>query len=352
MSIRSTTRLAGIGALTMCVAACASAGPGPRAGAEPSPTMELAPAPFQLYDADGRSAEIPAVTEWALEVDVVFVGERHGDPGAHAFQLKLLEALVEAAPAAGRPLVVSMEMFERDVQLAVDEYLAGLISEEQFLASARPWANYERDYRPVLELAREEGLPVVAANAPRRYVNRVSRLGPEGLSDLSGEARAYLPPLPYPGPSDAYRAEWNERMAALAPDAGHGATEAHGHGGEDDPALQAQALWDAAMAHAIHLAIEGEASKARAVPDGAGRPLVVHLTGSFHVENRTGTPEALRHYRPGARDLIITTRAVADPADFGGATRDLDVERLADLILLTPTGPGTGDPARSSRARP
>src|SRR3954467_8455063 len=68
-----------------------------------------------------------------------------------------------------------MEMFERDVQIVLDEYLSDLITEQHFLASSRPWGNYKTDYRPLVELAKEKHLDVIAANAPRRYVNMVSR---------------------------------------------------------------------------------------------------------------------------------------------------------------------------------
>ena len=39
------------------------------------------------------------------------------------------------------------------------------------LQDARPWPNYETDYRPMVQVAKHEGLPVICANAPRRYVS-------------------------------------------------------------------------------------------------------------------------------------------------------------------------------------
>lgn len=316
-----------------------------------------------LYSPDGRPASLDDLVAAASEVDVVFVGERHGDVSAHRLQLALLEALLKEGTHPDRQLILSMEMFETDVQLVVDEYLAGFISEDHFLAAARPWPNYRRNYRPLVELAAHAGIDVVAANAPRRYVNRVARLGREALDDLPEGSAALLPPLPYVGPSEAYASEWNQRMHALAE--GHGQTPvdavrnqgAHGHGGEatahenagqEDPALQAQALWDAAMAYSIHRALDcsrsdesGEQGRSgSSCPEAIASPLVVHLTGSFHVENRTGTPEALRHFRPDVRDLIVTVRAVGDPANFDEAFDGAGAGRLADFILLTPLSSG------------
>jgi uncharacterized iron-regulated protein len=193
-----------------------------------------------------------------------------------------------------------MEMFERDVQYIVDEYLAGLITETHFLDSARPWEDYAVRYRPLVELARSEGLPVVAANAPRRYVNRITREGRNALEALGPLARFYLPPLPYPEPSAAYRAQWDAIMAAAMEamadsTGGHGATppEARAYAGSEN-ALQAQALWDAAMGDAVADAL-----------NVAPERVVLHFAGSFHVERGTGIAERIEDYRPGTRVLSV-----------------------------------------------
>jgi uncharacterized iron-regulated protein len=364
---------------------CAGASPPPpsaapvEAAAPGELGSEVAISAARLYTAGGSPAGLDEVVAAAAaaDVDVIFVGERHGDVAMHRLQLALLEALLDGAILPERDVVLSLEMFETDVQLVLDEYLAGLISEEHFLAAARPWPNYRRDYRPLVERAREAGIRVVAANAPRRYVNRVARLGREALDDLPDASAAYLPPLPYVGPTEAYRLEWNERMEALArahggvhtmddsvtaahdhaAHDGRGAAAAHGTGGTgetdlEDPALEAQALWDATMAHSIHRALEcaGDTPGAGEPAGGEGcdaphaRPLVLHLTGSFHVENRTGTPEALQHYRPEVRDLVLTVRAVGDPADFGELDHTGNPGELADFILLSPSSSTGGHP--------
>ncbi len=267
----------------------------------PAPAVELLPDPsWHLYDSSGAALELPALAAHLLSSpdspEVVFVGERHGDAGTHAFQRDLLEALLaerDRQVEAGReprPIVLSLEMFEWDVQELLNEYLGGYITEDHFLAGARPWPNYARDYRPTVELAGANDLPVVAANAPRRYVNRVSRLGRDALAELPEAAFRWLPPLPYPEPSDAYRSDWDALMSGAG---GHGMGES---------ALQAQALWDAGMGMAV----------ARALSAHPGA-LVLHLAGGFHVENGTGTPEALLHYRPGTRFLVVAARPVEDP---------------------------------------
>ena len=77
--------------------------------------------------ADTRPAELLARLERA---DVVFFGEQHDDAETHRAEAELLDAIGRT----GRPVIVSLEMFERDVQPVVDDYLAGRTTEREFLA--------------------------------------------------------------------------------------------------------------------------------------------------------------------------------------------------------------------------
>lgn len=48
-----------------------------------------------------------------------------------------------------------------------------MIEERDLIASGRAWSNYRSDYKPLIEIAKEKH----AANAPRRYVDLVSKKG-------------------------------------------------------------------------------------------------------------------------------------------------------------------------------
>ena len=295
---------------------------------------------YRVYDARGEASSIEAIVEASLGEDVLLVGEEHDDMVGHAFETRLFEVVLErigAPDRAGRTVVLSMEMFERDVQYVVDEFLAGMISEDHFLRSSRPWDDYEARYRPLVEAARAAGAPVVAANAPRRYVNQVSSEGPFALEALSDQARSYLPPLPYPGPSVRYRAQWDSLMTAAMTAAGEeaGAGEAAAADSMARPyamspnVIQAQALWDAAMGHAVTDAL---------VRHVGG--FVVHFAGSFHVEKGTGIPERIADYRPGTRVVSIVMTKV-DDIDAWSASEHAP---LADYVVLTKKpAPDEGD---------
>src|SRR5690606_11678254 len=99
------------------------------------------------------------------------------------------EALVERT---GGRVVLAMEMFERDVQPVLDDYLAGRIDEETFLKGSRPWGNYRTAYRRLVETAKREGLPVVASNAPRPLIRKIGGTR-AGLDALAPEERALFP---------------------------------------------------------------------------------------------------------------------------------------------------------------
>jgi len=299
---------------------------------------------YRVYDRSGTRVLLPEIVSAVLGEDVLIVGEEHDDMIGHAFETALLDKVLEevgGAARSGRTVVLSLEMFERDVQYVLDEYLEGLISEDHFLRSSRPWDDYEIRYRPLVESARLAGAPVVAANAPRRYVNRVSSDGPFALEDLSDHARSYLPPLPYPGPSDVYRAQWDalmeEAMAGLGGtedpevDAGDDLAETPAAEAEQEDesarpyavnpnVIHAQALWDASMGHAITEAL---------VRHVGG--FVVHFAGSFHVEKDTGIPERIADYRPGTRVVSVVMTKVDDI----DAWSEEDHAPLADYVVLT-----------------
>ena len=94
----------------------------------------------------------------------MFLGETHDDETTHRLELAVYEGLLQRKP---RQVVLAMEMFERDVQQVLDDYLAGRIDEAAFLAQSRPWGNYHTAYRPLIELAKQTQGPVIASNFPR-----------------------------------------------------------------------------------------------------------------------------------------------------------------------------------------
>src|SRR4030042_554072 len=65
-------------------------------------------------------------------------------------------------------------------------------SEEVLLAGSRPWGNYKKAYRPIVEFAREKGLPVIAMNVPRKYAARLAMKGPAALEALPDSEKVFV----------------------------------------------------------------------------------------------------------------------------------------------------------------
>lgn len=266
------------------------------------------PSKYSVFTGKGDASSIEAIVNALEGTDAVFLGELHDDSVGHAVQFEIFKKAVEKYYPS-RKVTLSLEMFESDVQIILDEYLKGLISENHFMLSSRPWGNYKTDYRPLVELAKEKRLDVVAANAPRRYVNMVSRGGREALNPLTKEAKKWLAPLPYAEASDAYSKKFKALMGP-SPEAQMGI----------DKILSSQSLWDATMADSV----------ARSLKKNKGS-LVVHLNGGFHTENRLGTVEHFLRYRKRAKALVVTIKYVDDFKNFNKA-RDTDV---GDFVILT-----------------
>ena len=263
---------------------------------------------YRVYDGQGNASSVDAIVKALDSVDVVFLGEQHDDAVAHALQVEIFKQAVTQYLAT-RKVALSLEMFERDVQIVVDEYLKGQISEAQFLASSRPWSNYKTDYRPLVELAKEKRLTVIAANAPRRYVNMVSRGGRDVLGGLTKEAKKWIAPLPYGEPSDVYGKKFKALMGP-SPEAQMGI----------DRILASQSLWDATMANSVANYLKKNK-----------KALVVHLVGAFHTESRLGTVEHLLEYRKNAKALVVTMRYEDDFKTFD-KTKNAGI---GDYVILT-----------------
>jgi uncharacterized iron-regulated protein len=245
--------------------------------------------------------------------DAVFVGEQHDDPQTHRVEAALLEAL---HAAVGPRLTLAMEMFERDNQAALDDYLAGRTDESGFAKAARLWKNYPTDYRPLIEYARAQKIPTLASNAPQAIVRRVGREGLVALSTLAAPEKSWAAAYVVAPDNDAYA----QRFAAVM--GGDGGA----HGGAMDAAqvrriYEAQCLRDDTMGETVANAL------------AAGR-FVVHINGSFHSDAGLGTAARVRWRRP-----LTTQLAIVKVVPVAGDVRGADIALLraeADYLIFVP----------------
>ena len=238
---------------------------------------------YKIYNTQTKKpATIDDIIKDIKKADVLFFGEEHNDSTGHQLEYILLKKLSEKYPGK---FALSMEMFETDCQTVLNEYLKGIIGESSFTNDARVWPNYD-DYRPLIELAKANHLPVIAANAPSRYSKMVNHMGLAGLQQLDATGKSWLPPLPIDTATGAYYDKFAQIMGGHASMPGM-------------QMYQAQNLWDATMGWSIGKFLSDH-------PDYK----ILQINGGFHSEEKLGAAAQLIKYDPKAR--IINIAAYAD----------------------------------------
>ncbi len=259
---------------------------------------------YKIYDTrTGQMITIDKIVTDMANADVLFFGEEHNDSAGHYLENKLFRAL---HAAYGNQLALSLEMFETDGQLGLNEYLEGKIDESRFAKDVRLWSNY-KDYRPMIEYAKQNKVAVIAANPPRRYVTMVSRRGMKSLDSLSKDAKKLLPPLPYDTLSGRYREKFQEIMQGSP---GSGSSNIY----------HSQSLWDAGMSYSIYAYLKKNK-----------RQKVFHCVGKFHSDEKLGTAAQLQQRNKKLRILNISCfpdKSFANP-DWAVFTA------LGDYVILT-----------------
>jgi uncharacterized iron-regulated protein len=258
---------------------------------------------FKVFDT--RSQKVISIDEIVAamtQADVLFFGEEHNDSIGHYLEAKIFEKLSKAYDGK---VVLTLEMFHTDVQPVMDEYLAGLISEKNFTKEARAWNNY-KDYRPMIALAKQEKLPVIAANASGRYSNAVTRGGLSVLSQFPKASRQFFAPLPIDTLTGRYYEKFTDLLGG------------HSMGGMQ--VYQSQNFWDATMAWSI-----AKASKVYK------KYKIFQVNGRFHSDEKLGTVAQLHELSPKLRVLNIASFAAED---FNNPNWE-KYKSLGDFVIVT-----------------
>ena len=234
---------------------------------------------YVLYSGQGKKISFQKMIKTLQSRDIVLFGESHNNPIAHWLQLETLKEL-----KGKRTLMLGAEMFETDNQKPLNEYLNGTITQKGLDTLARLWPNYKTDYAPLVNLAKENKIPFIATNIPRKYASLVNKSGFEALESLPEKEKQWIAPLPvaYDPDLPGYK-----KMKDMIP----------GHSSENLP--KAQAIKDATMAHSI----------LKNFRDG---DLFIHFNGSYHSDNYEGILWYLKKERSDLRYSTITTVSQAD----------------------------------------
>jgi len=232
--------------------------------------------------------ELPALVADLATADVVLIGEHHAQRAGHEVEARVLAALADS----GTPVALGMEFFESADDDALARFAAGKLPVDEMLLETG-W--YEQGginfgyYRPLLEIARDHGAPILGLNVPRSVVRTVSRQGVEALSEAD---RKLVGDLAKPDLRHRYLVDaLLGGFAASMPDM-------------FENMYRGQRAWDAAMAASIVRAKQGVAKD---------RVLVV-IVGVGHVAHGHGIPERLAALAP-TLEIRILGPVVAEKPD-------------------------------------
>ena len=139
-----------------------------------------------------------------------------------------------------------------------------------------------------------KGLPVLAANVPRRVASHVVQHG--SATGLVLEDAQYLPKDLEPLTGE-YREKFRRVMKQNAGVMPLGTTR-------KEAFYKAQCIKDAVMAEALMTYLD-------AYPDA----VMFHVTGSFHMEDGLGTAAYVRKHRPGVRLYLVSPQHEGQPKD-------------------------------------
>jgi len=257
---------------------------------------------YQIYTSNGEMVDESKMYESINQAEVTFFGELHNNSVAHWLQLQILKNLKESQ----KDIILGGEFFERDDQLNIDEWFEGRITDKNFEAEAKLWNNYIPDYKPLMLFAKQNQIPFVATNIPRKYASVVSREGLASLESFSKEAKKSIAPLPiivdmtlpgYVGMKDMM----------------------HGSGMNADFMVEAQAIKDATMAYSLFEYINKKKN-------------IFHINGSYHSNNFEGIDWYLQKEYPKIKILTIATVEQVDTSSLLDASKG-----IADFIIVLPS---------------
>ncbi len=251
----------------------------------------------------GGAEELPRIIPKLAANRVVYVGETHDRYSHHLGQLGIIEGLHQRNPS----LAIGMEFFQQPFQPALDDYISGVVDEQEMLRRTQwyeRWIYDYRLYRPILQYARQNGIPLIALNVPKEIIQRVSKVGIEGLNE---EERSKIP-----AEIDSSNQAYRERLQGVFK------RHAHTKGRDFNRFLQVQLAWDEGMAERV----------ANYLKENPQRQMVV-LAGSGHLVNGTGIPQRVDRrlaidsaivlpgedlrIKPGIADYLIFPQAAGLP---------------------------------------
>ncbi|MFN4148709.1 MAG: ChaN family lipoprotein [Rhodocyclaceae bacterium] len=232
-------------------------------------------------EAGAQPVAFPALLDQLARAQVVLLGESHDSAEDHRWQLHTLAQLHGRQPK----MAIGFEMFPRRVQPVLDEWVAGQLSEAEFLRKVeweKVWGFDARDYLPLIHYARMNRIPMLALNVERSLIDAVAKQGWDAVPEAQKEG------IGRPAPAtEAYRRMLREVFE-------HHPAKSRGEAAFPR-FVESQLVWDRAMA-------EGIAAYLTKAPDA----LVVGIIGAGHVRNGHGVIHQLEALGVTKSGILLT----------------------------------------------
>ncbi len=251
---------------------------------------------YQIYTSNGKKTSFSKLIKDANASEIILFGEFHNNPISHWLELELLKNINEK-----KNLILGAEMFEADNQTALNNYLNDSIDAKGLDTTARLWNNFQTDYQPLVDFAKEKQIPFIATNVPRRYASMVYKGGFSSLDTISELEKTWIAPLPIT--YDSTLSGYQEMLKLMG-----------GHGGDNLP--RAQAIKDATMAHFI-------------LKNYTSENTFIHYNGAYHSDNYQGILWYLKLQKPELKYLTITTVSQANIYQLSE-----EAKNKADFIIV------------------
>jgi uncharacterized iron-regulated protein len=250
----------------------------------------------------------------AAAARVVLLGESHDNADHHLWELQTVAALAALRPK----IALGFEMFPRRVQGALERWVAGELSEQEFLQASdwsRVWSYDAAFYLPLFHFARLNRVPMLALNVERELVRAVGAKGlagvpleqREGVSTPAPASKSYLEHL-----FEAYAQHPDRKEPAPA---------------RTDPAfhrfVEAQLVWDRAMAQVLVDAVLRN-------PDA----LTIGIMGSRHIAHGEGVAHQIESL--GVKSIVSLL-----PWDAGDDCAGFSAGFASAVFGLPPARPTT-----------
>ncbi|MCR9182754.1 MAG: ChaN family lipoprotein [Flavobacteriaceae bacterium] len=229
---------------------------------------------YSIFTSEGVESHYDELKEQVKTSDILLFGEQHNSAIAHWLQFELTKDLIQI-----RKVKLGAEMFERDNQEPLNDFLNNQIDQKGLDTLARLWSNYKTDYAPLVKLAKENKLEFIATNIPRRYASMVFRNGFDVLDTLTLNEKKWIAPLPI-----AFDSNLPTYQNILTMMGEHGTPEL----------VKAQAIKDATMAFSI-------------LENRVENELFIHYNGAYHSDFYEGILWYLKLTEPDLHYKTIST---------------------------------------------